>query len=125
MGSEPIGGNSDRAGVEWLDMTDVAVESSTGFKHIRKTNRATGVNWMCIESKGGRLLAEFTLGSGYPRVTLIKRTTPDGEELGRASFAGYEPPLAIEYVALVAAIEAGVKDGSFVRVSREGSVSWE
>lgn len=74
---------------------------------------------MCIESARGNLLAEFSLGSTYPRVTLIRR---DGAEsdLGRETYGlkqGCEPPETTE----LAQLKSLVSSNEAVLLSGEGA----
>src|SRR5262249_15919303 len=87
-----------------------------------KTNRATGQTWMCIESPGGRLLAEFTLGMRYPRITLIRREGDEGQEFGREIYGmakTFEPPEKIELLELKSLVESGLRSGDINLFSRE------
>jgi hypothetical protein len=123
---DPFPANSDRCSPEWLDIVPVFRESGTGYSHVRKTNRATGQTWMCIESPGGRLLADFSLGMPYSRVTLIRRAGDEGRELGRETYGmsrDNEPQERIEFAKLKALIEAGVRSGKISLFSREEALN--
>lgn len=65
---------------------------------------------MTIEAPGGNMLAEFTVGSTYPRITLVLRDTDGGIERGRRTYAlkqGSEPPERITLAELRSVVDIG------------------